>query len=305
MHMNRIYRSADELLSLEAALLRENLPQDRDGDRLYSLISFIRSHARRPTENPVFNDVLFHLNTSDEILNPLRVFVTDKEHGKQFIKSVLGDELNVPTLAVLRNPAEVAAFRFPERCVIKPTHASSEVIVRLAGEAIDRTRLESWFRLNYYQKTREANYRYLQPKIIVEPILFDNPKLSDIKVFCFEGRAKLLFVDIHLDGRRFRKFYDMDWNPLKFSLRYPNPDHLVVPRPMNLAAMLEAAEQLSRQFSLVRIDLYSDGQRFYVGEITNCSGAGLAKFDSYASELSASRMIFGSAGVTRQGPVSL
>lgn len=305
MNVKKIYQSAEDLLHLEAALLREHLPQDREGDLLYSLISFIRSHARQPSENRIFNDVLFHINSGNEILNPLRVFVTDKEHCKQYVKSVLGDEVNVPTLAVLHNEVELADFRFPERCVIKPTHASGEVMILQAGGGLDMPRLKSWFALNYYHMTREANYRYLQPKIIVEPILFDNPKLSDIKIFCLNGKAKLIFVDIHLDGRHLRKFYDIDWNPLNFALRYPNPPQLVVRRPLNFTAMLEAAERLSRQFSFVRIDLYSDSRRFYVGEITNCSGAGLAKFDSYENELRASDIIFGSASAVRTGLVPL
>ncbi len=291
--MKKIFQTADELFRLEAALLRDYLPTDREGDLIYSLISFVRSHARLPTENKIFNDVLFKINTSDEILNPLRVFVSDKEHGKQYIKSILGNDVNVPTLRILRNKEDILSYHFPERCVIKPTHASGEVIIREAGERLDLAKLQSWLALSYYKKTREANYRYLEPKILVEPILFDDPNLSDIKVFCFQGKAKLLFVDLNVRVKHQRKFYDVHWNPLNFSLRYPNPAALSLLRPLNLDAMLAAAERLSEQFSFVRIDFYSNQERFYVGEITNCSGAGLAKFDSYENELRASEIIFG------------
>jgi hypothetical protein len=49
---------------------------------------------------------------------------------------------------------------------------------------------------------------------------------------------------------------------------------------------------LSKPFSLVRVDFYSNGQEFYVGEITNLSGAALATFDSFESEMIASEILF-------------
>ena len=66
----------------------------------------------------------FRVKTSDEIEDPLRRFVSDKELVKEYVRETIGEQYNVPTLAVLHTPAEVDAYEFPANCCIKPTHAS-------------------------------------------------------------------------------------------------------------------------------------------------------------------------------------
>ena len=68
-------------------------PQNRLGDRYVAWIDF-RLHQRRwPSKNKMlFYDVLYRLKTSDEIRDPLRVFVTDKEFVRQHIQAVIGDQ---------------------------------------------------------------------------------------------------------------------------------------------------------------------------------------------------------------------
>ena len=39
--------------------------------------------------------------------------------------------------------------------------------------------------------------------------------------------------------------------------------------------MLEAAAKLAKGFSFIRVDLYTNGTDFKVGEITNCHGSGM------------------------------
>ncbi len=118
-----------------------------------------RKHRRWPGDALLWNDVRYRIKTSNEILDPLSVFVSDKEHGKHYVKAIVGDEHNVPT------------------------HASAEVILRRSGEPIDRERIKRWFALNYFAG-REINYRLLRPKVIVEPLIFDSDNVEDYKIFC-------------------------------------------------------------------------------------------------------------------------
>ena len=53
------------------------------------------------------------------------------------------------------------------------------------------------------------------------------------------------------------------------------------------------ARALSAPFSFVRIDLYTDGQRVLVGEITNCSANAGAPFLPRTAEQQASKLMFG------------
>jgi hypothetical protein len=270
---------------------RRLLPHNRFGDNVYHRLLFLSKHRRMPTQRMLWNDVLYRLKTSDEILDPLRVFVSDKELVKIYIKATIGDEYNVPTLAVLRSADAVDDFDFPARCIIKPTHASAQYILRRAGEPIDRERIKAWFRLNYYRAGREVNYKQLLPKVIVEPLVFDNADLSDYRFFCYHGEPKLIQVDMDRHTHHTRKILDTDWNEMDFSILYPRSNKPLA-RPETLPEMLRLARALSAPFSFVRIDLYSDNQRVIAGEITNVSANAGGIFRPLSAEKKASEMVF-------------
>jgi hypothetical protein len=272
--------------------LRRHLPHTRFFDNLYHRLLFLKKHHRLPTDQLLWNDVWFRIKTSDEIENPLRVFVSDKEHVKDYVRQAIGDEYNVPTIAVLRSPAEVDCYDFPERCAIKPTHASTHVCLRANGEPVDRERIKKWFGLNYYYSGRERNYRSLTPKVIVEPLIFGTTRVEDYKIFCWHGVPKFVMVDIDRHTNHTRKLFDPQWNEQDFSMTYPRaPGEF--PKPATLDEMLEVARALSAPFSFVRIDLYTDGRRVLVGEVTNCSANASAPFLPGSAEKPASDRMFG------------
>lgn len=272
--------------------LRRRLPHTRFFDRLYHRLLFLKKHHRLPTRQMLWNDVWFRIKTSDEIEDPMRVFVSDKENVKEYVRQTIGDRYNVPTLKVLRSPGEIDTYDFPERCAIKPTHASTHVILREHGEPIDRQRIKKWFALNYYHSGRELNYRSLEPKVIVEPLIFDTTNVEDYKIFCWNGVPKFVMLDIDRFSNHTRKIYDTNWNEQDFSITYPRASG-VVPKPATLAEMLQVARILSGPFSFVRIDLYTDGQRVLVGEVTNCSANASAPFLPRSAEQQASARMFG------------
>jgi hypothetical protein len=250
-------------------------------------------HRRWPGDRPLFNDAWVRIRTSGEINDPLRVLVSDKELVKLYVKAAVGDAYNVPTLAVLRSVGEARAFDYPPDCVIKPTHGSGQLILRRGGSVLDLDEIESWFAMNYYRDgLREQNYRTLRPKVIVEPILYGDSRLSDFKFICLRGEPKLIQVDVDRHGNHTRQYFDVEWRRQDFELMYPTHPG-VVPRPDNLDDMLRVAAALSRPFGLVRVDLYTDGRQCHVGEITNCHANGCEIFPSAEDERRASRVLFG------------
>ena len=266
------------------------IPRTPSGDRLYALLHFARAHRRLPSSHLLFNDQLYKLKTSGEIRSPLRVFVTDKELAKIYVKAKVGSAYCVPTLAVLRTAAEVDAYVNPDRCCIKPTHASGLIIFRTSGEPIDREEIKRWLRVNYYKSSREQNYRDLEPKIIVEPLLFGVAGAVDYKMFCYKGRVKLIEVHMNRYTSHAASIYDRNWVLQDYANSHALPAQLE--RPPNLDAMIEVAESLSSDFGLMRIDLYSDGESIFVGELTNCSGNANEPFIPPTGELVASRILF-------------
>ena len=255
---------------LGAKPFRWFLPSSKIGDRLYSYLLFLGKHKRRPGTT-TFNDKIFQILTTEEIYDPLRVFITDKEFVKLFVGAVLGDKYNVPTLDILRSDDDVDAFRFQQPCVIKPTHSSGRVLHCYTEEDVDRDLLKQWLRHCFYTGTREPNYKTLRKKLIVEPMLFEESQAVDYKVFCVEGVPKMIKVDLDRHSGHLRKFYDAAWNPLPFSWN-AKPTDKVVKQPEMLSEMIDAAAALSQHFSFIRVDLYLVEGKVLIGELTNCDG---------------------------------
>lgn len=300
-HSQHLSKLMETVVPLLFRVSRKMMPRNRLGDRVVSYINFIMNNNRLPKKQLTLNDVLYRIKTTDEIIDPLRVFVSDKEFLKVFVSATIGPKFNVPTLDVIRDISVLEHYPFPANCCIKPTHASGEFIIRKDNEPLDINRLKSWFRLNYYGQTREANYKSLKPKIIVEPLIFGGAHVEDYKFLCYQGVPKIVWVDLDRHVRHRRKVFDADWNELDFSItktRSKDP----FKKPKNLSEMLEVASKLAAQFSFVRIDLYSDGNSILVGEITNCSGNAGERFLPPEGEAKAARILFGHASAIALEP---
>ena len=250
------------------------LPRNTKGDREFCRRRFVRRQRRHPNlRNPRrFTDRLYGLKVDGSLSDPLYQFVTDKEFAKQYIESAVGPGYAPETYRVLRNAGDVRAF-VPDiaPCVLKPTHLSGPAIFHNAPEEPpDRRTLLEWLNEERYSATREANYRHLRPKVIVEEFLSEDgvsvPK--DYKLFCFHGVPKLIQVDSNRFGEHTRNFYDIGWSRLPVTFRYPSgPEDR---RPHMLEEMLSVAKRLACRFFFVRVDLYSSQAGVRVGELTFC-----------------------------------
>jgi hypothetical protein len=275
--------------------LKMAAPKTRWFDWLFLTLQFWRDHQRLPRQfGGTLNDAYFYINTSDAILDPVRVFVTDKALVKEYVAAKVGAEHNVETLAVLDSYGAARHFDYPDDCVIKPTHMSGEVILRQRGSVVDLDTLRRWFKSSYYDTSREANYRHLRRRVIVEPYIFGRESVEDFKIFCLHGRPLVVQVDFDRYTNHTQNLYTSNWEFLPFAITCPVGPGF--PRPRNLAQMLDIAARLSGEFSLVRVDLYTDGQTILVGEITNLHQSGRGQFLPSDGEAVMSRIFFGDSG---------
>ena len=268
---------------------RRLLPRNAWGDREFCRRRYIRKQGRRPDPRDPqrLNDYLYRLKVDGSLLDPVCQLVTDKEFAKQYIEHAVGSDYLLETYRILRNAADIGAF-VPDRvpCVVKPTHLSGPVLFHTdPDETIDRDLLYAWLNRERYSSTREANYRYLQPKIIVEEFFSEDgasaPK--DYKLFCFYGVPKLIQVDDGRFHRHTRNFYDVRWKRLPVTYRYPaGPED---EEPPLLEEMLSVVSRLAAKFSFVRVDLYASRTRVCVGELTFCPEGANAPFLPDAADI--------------------
>lgn len=265
-------------------------------DWLYGNILFRRFHGRWPKrESKLISDYLFW-RKMDEGCNRLREMVADKILVKAYVDDRIGSSRCVPTVAVLRSPAEIRSYNFPEICVIKPTHLSGRIIIRRRGEPVDHSVMEGWLKRNHYWHSRERYYKNLKPSVIVEPLLFGDDNITDYKCYCYKGRPRMWDVIGDRRSNLRSACFTPNWQRLPFVIN-GNPRSIAhFARPENIGEMLEVCVKVSEEFSFVRVDLYSDGRSLYVGELTNCPGNTTCRFFPRGSEAIASRLILREAG---------
>jgi hypothetical protein len=257
------------------------LPRWQLVQALTAYLEHLLIHRRLPLVafDPSYSQHLTEMRAGRALFDPLRQITTDKALLRIYVTAKVGDHYNVPTLLVTSQADEASAFVCSETVIAKPTHLSGKM-ARLAAE--DRLPIDiarEWLATDFYRVAREANYRYLRPRIIFEKFLADGGKFpNDYKVHCFFGEPKLIRVIMGRNEDPTEAIYDCDWRPLDFTLRYVRGPS--VERPAKLGEMLTVAKKLSAPFQSVRVDLYHVDGRIYVGELTHCPGGGRETFSS-------------------------
>jgi teichuronopeptide biosynthesis TupA-like protein len=83
-------------------------------------------------------------------------------------------------------------------------------VMIIRGDEFDRDEIKGWFDLDHYLVSREPNYRHWEPKIIVEPIILGQSDVTDFRIFCFRGKAKIICLDIGKYSNYCRAFYSLN-----------------------------------------------------------------------------------------------
>jgi hypothetical protein len=150
---------------------------------------------------------------------------------------------------------------------------------------------------DYYDLSRERQYRGLPRRIVVEEVLGGVPNgIIDYKFVCIFGKPVFMSFGIGVGAARRRGFFKLpEWRGLPFDLHvdirrayFSDRFEVDTPRPERLDDMLTIAQDLSAPFPLVRIDLYSLPDGVYFGEFTLTPGGGTMPLTpNYASDLQA------------------
>ena len=104
-------------------------------------------------------------------------------------------------------------------------------------------------------------------------------ELKDYKFFCFNGKVKCFKIDFGRFVEHHANYYSPEGKLLPFGEKgfEPAPNHKEV-MPDNLTDMIKVAEELSKGFKFLRVDLYNVKGRIYFGELTFYPAAGMGTF---------------------------
>ncbi|MDC2889244.1 ATP-grasp fold amidoligase family protein [Psychrosphaera algicola] len=225
--------------------------------------------------------------------NSLYVVCADKYAVRDYVSEKIGKRYLVPLIGSYKTANDIDFDNLPNQFVIKASHGSGWNIIvkdkKYFCESKAKKQLNKWLIKNFYPRKREWQYKDIQPRLVVEEMLTDSTGSipADFKFHVFNsGAQKEIFIQVDSDrfGDHTRDYFDQNWNLLELRNKYPNSEKLPE-KPVNLAEMLVLAEKLATDFSFVRVDLYSVGNKVYFGELTFCPEAGFARFEPESVDL--------------------
>ncbi len=258
-----------------------------------ALPRFLQGNQRMPrfSADPraTLNDIIFHRMIRNE-WSVLQQACVDKEYAKE-VALAKAPRVKVPlTESVFHlerstTLVDVAEWLTPflgHKLVLKPTHSFGSVLY--LDEPISLRRLDDFVRYakrNFFYARREAQYRNLERKLIVEQNLAPDEHIKDYKFSCTDGHVLHGRLDVDRFTPQHRRALftvpDFDVIPVRCGgLDFPE----TIERPPHFAEMIEIAGQLSRGFDYVRIDLYDTPQGVYFGEFTFTPNAGACSYSN-------------------------
>lgn len=228
-----------------------------------------------------FNEKLQWLKLYDH--NPLYTKMVDKYEMKRYVADIIGDEYIVPVLGVWDNFADIEFEKLPKRFVLKCNNDSGSVVICRDKSVFDKKNakklLEKSMHYNYYYNgSFEWPYKDVKAKIFAEELLNDGSgdALVDYKFFCFNGKAKLMYISRDESSNPTTDFFDMDFNHLPIRMKDPNSE-CPPAKPRCFFKMKKIAEILSQNIPHVRVDFFYVNDKIYVGELTFYHSAGFSR----------------------------
>ena len=220
--------------------------------------------------------------------NPVMKKCVNKYTVREYVKSKGLASILIPLIAHYKWADDVDWNELPDSFVIKTQHGGGGLNVIIVTDKSKQTKESVIAKLRYtadrLRKTsggREWAYGEMETGIVVEQLLInqENPKagINDYKIFCYNGKAKYIIVDVDRYIGHKRNFYDRNWNNLHITSDCPAAE-ADVPMPEKLEEMLKVAEKLSEDFPYVRVDLYCVDGKVYFGELTFYPWSGYVQF---------------------------
>ena len=257
-------------------------------DKTYlKIMYFYHMKKRMNFENvTTFNEKLQWLKLHDR--KEIYTTMVDKYEVKKYVADLIGGEYVVPTYGIYESYNEIDFDVLPNQFVLKVTHygGSRGVFIIKDKNTINYSNIENeiekLLKENLYNYSREWPYKNVKPRIIIEKYMKneDEEELKDYKLFCFNGKPKIILVcsERFSSSNMCETWFDEDWNLMDIIEGNHRVDKNIKP-PQSFKKMKYLASQLSKNIPFVRIDFYEVNSKIYFGEMTFFPASGFEKFE--------------------------
>lgn len=223
---------------------------------------------------------------------------TDKYEIRGFIEEKGLSDILIPIVGIYNSVEEIHYSSLPQQFVAKTTDGGggNQVFICKDKDKISEQyffdKLNAWMNMpKSKQSGREWAYENHYPRRILIEKMIGNGKddLIDYKFICFNGKVSYVYgiTDRHVGVSAQFGIYDSNFNKLNVDRCDERHQEKILSKPKNYDKMKLVAEQLSKEFPHVRVDLYNINGNIYFGELTFYDGSGYMSFnpDSFDEEL--------------------
>ncbi len=236
-----------------------------------------------------------NLRTYNEKLQWLKLYdqtkekqiVSDKYLVRDFVCGKIGSEYLLPLFGCWDFFDEIEFEKLPDEFMLKCTHGEGWNVTIYNKTELDFLRLkeqfDSWMMLDYaFCSGFDLNYRNVKRRIIAEqiPHTLKGKEPGKYNMFVFNGKVKVLQIDIGRETDRKRKLYTIDWEELPCGIGYSVIEDVKIKRPDCLEKLIALSETLGTGFRHVRVDFYVVGSRIYFDKMVFVPGSGTEQFTS-------------------------
>lgn len=236
-----------------------------------------------------FNEKLQWIKIHDR--NPEYTRLVNKYEVRSYIASKIGEKYLITLIGVWDSVFDINFNNLPNKFVLKCNHDSKSTVICRDKSRLDirmvRNKLDLHLKQNAFWYGREWPYKDVKPCIIAEKYMEDTigTVLTDYKVLCFNGKAKLIQVHNGRGTQNYTQdFYDIDWNKTNI-MQGARVSQVIFEKPSFLKEMVELSETLAEGTLHSRIDWYFVKGQIYFGEITFFDGSGFVPFENEEDDL--------------------
>lgn len=209
--------------------------------------------------------------------NKKAIQCADKLSVRDYIKSKKKSDLLNEILFSWNNVNEIDWEKLPKQFVIKCNHGCGYNIICKDKNKLDKNKvlkkIKKWMKEDFSEFNAEPHYSKIPRKIICEKYLGDN--VINYNIYCFNGKAVFFSLAGGLgDGvGEHLTYYNIDGTLAKFKNRnYPSKKSEL---SNILPEMIKTAENLSKEFPMVRVDLFDVNGKIILSELTFTPGGAL------------------------------
>ena len=258
-------------------------------DETYLKVRFRLLMGKWPDlKNPkTFNEKLQWLKLHDR--RPEYTMMVDKVAVKDYVAGIIGRKYVIPTLGVWDRPEDIEWEKLPEQFVLKTTNGggSRGVVICTDKASLNKKRaieiLKSSMSSNGFRIQGEWPYKNVPKRVLAEEYIkptAETNDLRDYKFFCFNGGVKFFKVDFNRHTDHHANYYDREGALMPFGEKdYMAIKDAKIEIPSSLDRMMSLAEEIAKDKTFVRVDMYDNDDEINFGEITFYPAGGFGKFE--------------------------